>query len=90
MLTYLLSLGLLVSCRGLGFVSFLGTLHWPSGEKELGHFGVSYLEVLILFEQWAGHWLLIEKVVKPRGRAHRSLSTSHVPVSEGVDMPVCW
>ena len=57
-----LSLGLLVSCMGLGlrmmvvvslvrtllrpesvsllckFVSFLGTLHWPSGAEDLGHF----------------------------------------------------
>ena len=22
---------------------------------DIGHFGVSYLQVLILFEQWAGH-----------------------------------
>ena len=66
-----------------------GTLHWPSGEEELGHFGVSYWEVLILFEQWVGHRLLIEKVVEPRVRAHRPLSTSPVPVSERVDMPIC-
>ena len=76
----------MVSCRGLGFVSFLGTLHWPSGEEELGHFGVSFWEVVILFEQWVGHRLLIEKVVEPRGRAHRPLSTSSVPV---VEMSVC-
>ena len=43
------------------FVSYWCTLHWPSGAEELGHFGVSYLEVMILVEQWAGHQLLIEK-----------------------------
>ena len=40
------------------FSSFLGTLHWPSGYADLGHFGISFLEILILFEQWAGHRLL--------------------------------
>ena len=43
------------------FTSFLGTLHWPSGSVDLGHFGISFLEPLILFEQWAGHRLLSEK-----------------------------
>ena len=35
-----------VLCR---FTSFLGTLHWPSGSDDLGHFWVSFLELLILF-----------------------------------------
>ena len=35
-------------------LSFWGTLHWPAGAEGLGHFGISYLEVMILFEQWAG------------------------------------
>ena len=34
------------------FTSFLGTSHWPSASVDLGHFGVSFLELLILFEQW--------------------------------------
>ena len=50
------SVGIL--CR---FTSFLGTLHWPIGSDDIGHFGVSFLELLILFEQWAGHRLLSEK-----------------------------
>ena len=49
------SVGILVR-----FTSFLGTLHWPSGSLDLGHFGISFLELLILFEQWAGHRLLSE------------------------------
>ena len=44
--------------------SFLNTLHWPSGATDFGHFGVSFLELLILFEQWAGHRLLSEKVIR--------------------------
>ena len=43
------------------FSSFLHTLHWPSGSDDFGHFGISFLEHLILFEQWAGHRLLSEK-----------------------------
>ena len=31
------------------FTSFLNTLHWPSGASDFGHFGVSLLELLILF-----------------------------------------
>ena len=50
------SVGILVR-----FASFLGTLHWPSASVDLGHFGVSFLELLILFQQWAGHRLLSEK-----------------------------
>ena len=32
------------------FTSFLNTLHWPSGADDFGHFGISFLELLILFE----------------------------------------
>ena len=35
-------------------VRFLGTLHWPGGMGDLGIGGVSYLELLILYELWAG------------------------------------
>ena len=53
------------------FTSFLNTLHWPSGTEDFGHFGISFLELLILFEQWAGHRLLSEKVAGPHVRANR-------------------
>ena len=54
------SVGILVR-----FTSFLRTLHWPSDSVDLGHFGISFGELLILFEQWAGHRLLSEKVTRP-------------------------
>ena len=48
------------------FTAFLGTLlHWPVDAVDMGHFGVSFVESLILFEQWAGHRLLSEKVTRP-------------------------
>ena len=31
------------------FTSFLGTLHWPASSGDFGHFGVSFLKLLILF-----------------------------------------
>ena len=75
------SVGILVR-----FTSFLGTLHWPSGSVDLGHFGISFLELLILFEQWAGHRLLSEKVTRPHVRAGRPILFPSVPVSEGIEI----
>ena len=75
------SVGILVR-----FTSFLGTLHWPSGSVDLGHFGISFLELLILFEQWAGHRLLSEKVTRPNVRANRPILLPSVPVSEGIEI----
>ena len=68
------------------FTSFLSTLHWPSGAGDLGHFGVSFLELLILFEQWTGHRLLSEKVTGPHVRANRPILLPSVPVSEGIEI----
>ena len=73
-------------CLLCEFSSFLGTLHWPADFTDLGHVGVSNLEVFILFVQWAGHRLLSEKVVRPHVRAHRPISISSVPVTEGVEI----
>ena len=75
------SVGILVR-----FTSFLSHLHWPTGSVDMGHFGVSFLELLILFEQWAGHRLLSEKVTRPHVRAGRPVSVSSVPVSEGIEI----
>ena len=68
------------------FTSFLTTLHWPSGSADLGHFGISFLELLVLFEQWAGHRLLSEKVTRPHVRAHRPILIPSVPVTEGIEI----
>ena len=68
------------------FTSFLNTLHWPSGSDDLGHFGVSFLELLILFERWACHKLLSDKVTSPHVRADRPTLIPSVPVSEGIEI----
>ena len=36
------------------WVSFLGSLHWPVHGGDLGVGGISYVELLILYELWAG------------------------------------
>ena len=61
-------------------------MHWPTGSDGLGHFGISFLELLILFEQWAGHRLLSEKVTRPHVRANRPVLIPSVPVSEGIEI----
>ena len=66
------------------FSSFLSTLRWPEGLNEMGKFGVSYLEVLILFEKWMGHRFLPEKTVPLRHRPGRPIFIGTSPVSEGV------
>ena len=53
---------LAVSCMLCKFTTFWCTLHRLAGAEDLGHFGASFLEVWILFEQWAGRRLLSEKV----------------------------
>ena len=45
-----------------------------------------FLELLILFEQWAGHRLLSEKVTRPHVRANRPILIPSVPVSEGIEI----
>ena len=57
-----------------------------TGSVDLGHFGISFLELLILFEQWAGHRLLCEKVTRPHVRANRPILIPSVPVSEGIEI----
>ena len=42
----------------LEFSSFLASLHWPQGASDSGKFGISYFELLLMFEIFAGHRLL--------------------------------
>ena len=49
----------------LVFSSFLASLHWPQGNPDLGKFGISYFELLLMFEIYVGHRLHAEKAVRP-------------------------
>ena len=74
-----LSVGLLVK-----WVAFLGTLHWSVGGLDLGVGGVSHVEILILYELWAGERLDFEKALPRYRRAGRPISVSAVPFGPGV------
>ena len=75
------SVGLLIK-----FSYFLGSWHWPRGAGDLGVGGVSYLELLILYERWAGERLVLERAVPFGNRAGRPISVSAVPVGPGIDV----
>ena len=68
------------------WVSFLNTLHWPVGDLDLGVGGVSYVELLILFELWAGERLSSEKAHPRYLRPGRPISVSAVPFGPGIDI----
>ena len=65
---------------------FLGTLHWPCGVGDLGIGGVSYLELLILYELWAGERLVPEVATPVGKRVGRPISVSAVPVGPGTNI----
>ena len=68
------------------WVSFLNSLHWPVGDLDLGVGGVSYVELLILYELWAGERLSLEKAHPRYLRRGRPISLSAVPFGPGIDI----
>ena len=42
---------------------FLNSLHWPVGDLDLGVGGVSYVELLILYELWLGRGSLWRRLI---------------------------
>ena len=57
------------------FCSFLSSLHWPSTVDDLGVGGVSFVELLMLYERWAGERLVLEMSV-PRATSFQSSNFS--------------
>ena len=57
----------------LVFSSFLASLLWPQGVSDLGKFGISYFELLLMFEVFSGFRLQTEKTVRPHLRSRRPL-----------------
>ena len=68
------------------WVAFLSSLHWPAGECNLGVGGVSCVELLILYDLWAGERLQLEKAVPRYRRPGRSISVSFVSFGPGTDI----
>ena len=53
---------------------------------DLGVGGVSHVELLILYELWAGERLSLEKAYPRYLRSGRQISVSAVPFSPGIDI----
>ena len=66
------------------WVSFLGSLHWPVGDLDVGVGGVSNVELLILYELWAGERLSLEKAHLRCLRPGRPISVSAVTFGPGI------
>ena len=58
----------------LVFSSFLASLHWPQGASDSGKFGISYFELLVMFEVFSGYRL--QKTVRSHFRSRRPLAFS--------------
>ena len=67
------------------WVAFLYTLNWPQGGVDLGVGGVSYVELLILYELWVGE-LSLETAHHRYLRPGRPISVSAVPFGPGIDI----
>ena len=68
------------------WVTFFGSLHWPAGGLDLGVGGISYVELLILYELWAGERVSLEKAHPRYLRPGRPISLSAVPFGLGTDI----
>ena len=68
------------------WVIFLGSLHWPEAGADLGVGGVSYVELLILYELWDGVRFVLEKAHLRYLRPGRPISVSAVLFGTGIDI----
>ena len=60
--------------------AFLSSLSWPGEVSDLGPGGISYVELLILYERWAGERLRVEDSLPKYRRPGRSISVSAAPL----------
>ena len=66
--------------------AFLCSLHWPAVVGDLAGSGISYVELLILYERWAGERLVLEPAVPRARRSSRPISVSAVPAGPSIDI----
>ena len=66
------------------WVAFLGSLHWPAGGMDLGFGGISYVELLILYELGAGERLSLEKAHPSYLRPGRPISVLAGPFGQAL------
>ena len=70
----------------LVFSSFLASLHWPQDTSDFGKFGISYFELLLMFEVYAGHRLQTVFSVRSHLRSRRPLAFSGFSVGIGQEI----
>ena len=70
----------------VGLCSFLSSLHWHPFVSDFGVGGVSFVELLILYERWAGERLVLEMSVPKLRRFNRPISVSAVPAGPSIDI----
>ena len=66
--------------------AFLSTLTWPTTVEDLGPGGISFVELLILYENWAGEKLRVEFSVPKYRRPGRPISVSAAPFCPDADI----
>ena len=66
--------------------AFLSSLTWPSEVADLGAGGISYVELLILYERWSGERLCIEESIPKYRRPGRPISVSAAPLCPDADI----
>ena len=66
--------------------SFLSSLTWPGEVVDLGAGGISYVELLILYERWAGKRLRIEESLPKYLRPGRPISVLAAPLCPDADI----
>ena len=68
------------SCSALvKMAAFLSSLSRPGEVSDLGPGGISYIELLILYERWAAEWLCVEESLPMFRRLGRPISVSAAP-----------
>ena len=70
----------------VNLAAFLSSLSWPSEVSDLGPGGVSYVELVILYERWAGERLRLEDSIPKYRRPGRPISVSAAPLCPDVDI----
>ena len=66
--------------------AFLSSLTWPSTVEDLGAGGASFIELLILYEKWAGERLRVEFSLPKYRRPGRPISVSVAPSCPDADI----
>ena len=60
--------------------AFLSSLSWPGEVTDLGPGGISYIELLILYERWAGERLRVEDSLPKYRRPGRGILVAAAPL----------